>query len=208
MPIESVAKVASIINSGGVALIQVDTIFGLICDGLKDNAIRKIESIKQRNKPSFGFFVRDIDVATKYAKMSELQKKCFQTIFPGYFTLILPASKLALNTLQERTLGNVDGKKTIGLRIPKNDFCLNLLKHFDRPLVATSANISGQKTAKSFKEIDQKIINSVDIIYYDENTKIAGLSSTIIDIVNTNNCKIIRQGSGNISILNKLISFK
>ena len=208
MELKSVTEVVDTIRSGGVALIQVDTIFGLICNGLNNKAIRKIENIKQRNKPSFGFFVRDIDVATKYAKMSELQKKCFQTVFPGYFTLILPASKLAVSTLQERTLGNVGDKKTIGLRIPKNDFCLNLLKHFDTPLVATSANISGQKTAKSFKEIDQKIVSSVDIIYHDENTKIAGLSSTIIDIVSTNHCKIIRQGSGDINILKELISFK
>ncbi len=203
---KEIEKVVKTIKSGGVVLSQVDTIFGLICDGTNNEAISKIEFIKKRNKPSFSFFVRDIEIAKKYSKMSLLQQKCFQAVFPGFFTLILPASQTAIDNLQERTLGNIDGIKTIGLRIPKNDFCLNFLKYFDIPLLATSANISGKKTAINFDEIDNEIINSVDFVHYDKNSQIAGLNSTIIDIVNPNKSRIIRKGSGDINILNGLIS--
>jgi L-threonylcarbamoyladenylate synthase len=201
-------KIVNILKSGGVVLMQVDTIYGLICDGLNDLAIRKIEKIKHRNKPSFSFFVRDVNIAKKYAELSLLQEKCFQTVFPGYFTLILPASNLAINTIQERTLGNINNLKTIGLRVPKNNLCLNILKYFDTPLLATSANISGEKTATKFEEIKEEIIKSVDFVFYNKNEKIAGSGSTIIDITNPTNGKIIRAGSGDINIINEIISFQ
>jgi len=203
--VNEVKHIVDVIRNGGVVLMQVDTIFGLICDGLNNEAISKVENIKHRIKPSFGFFVRDVDVAKKYAIMSDVQEKCFKTVFPGYFTLILPASVFSIKNLESRTLGEVNGVKTIGLRIPKNDFCLQVLDFFKTPLVATSANISGKKTATKFEEIDNEIINSVDAVYYDKNISIAGLSSTIVDITDIRNYKVIRNGSGNIDVFKENI---
>ena len=73
---------------------------------------------------------------------------------------------------------------------------MKLLGKFNTPLLATSANISGQSTATSFEEIDKTITELVDAVYYDNDVKIAGLSSTIIDITDVDNYKIIRKGSG------------
>ena len=203
--IDEVKHIVDVIRNGGVVLMQVDTIFGLICDGLNNEAIVKVENIKHRIKPSFGFFVRDMNIAKKYAIMSDVQEKCFKTVFPGYFTLILQASALSIRNLESRTLGEVNGIKTIGLRVPKNDFCLQVLDFFKTPLVATSANISGKKTATKFEEIDDEIINSVDAIYYNKNISIAGLSSTIVDITDILNYRVIRDGSGNINIFKESV---
>ena len=203
----NIDNIVRTISSGKVALIQTDTTFGLVCNGLNNDAIKKVETIKKRTKPSFGFFVRDVNIAKKYTEMSQWQELCFNTIFPGYFTLILHASDSAINSIPYRALGKINNKYTIGIRIPKNDFCLQLLQHFDFPLLATSANISGQKTATTFEEIDESIIQSVDAIYYDKNTVMQGKSSTILDITDIKNVKIIRSGSGNINELKTLISF-
>ena len=201
-------NLTEIIKKGGVVLMQVDTIYGLICDGLNNEAVSKIEQIKQRTKPAFGFFVKNIQIAKKYAIMSNLQQQCFESVFPGYFTLIFKATELAKQSLPIRALGRQNDYFTIGIRVPKSQFCLKILKHFDTPLVATSANISGQKTASCFEDIDANIIKSVDAIYYDTTTPIAGASSTIIDTTNQNIFKIIRQGSGDVNVLKDLVKFE
>ena len=193
---DNIDEITDIILKGGVVLLQVDTIFGLICDGLNKQAIDRVIEIKQRTKPSFGFFVKNLDIAKRYAKFNEKQENIFNKVFPGYFTLILEASENAINIIPEYALGKINNTKTIGIRVPNSDFCLKLLGKFNTPLLATSANISGQSTATSFEEIDKTITELVDAVYYDNDVKIAGLSSTIIDITDVDNYKIIRKGSG------------
>ena len=92
-------EIASIIKSGGIALIQTDTVFGLLCLGTEVKAIEKIKAIKHRTKPSFSFFVRDTETAKQYAVLSDIQQYCFNVIFPGHFTLILEATEKTLNFL-------------------------------------------------------------------------------------------------------------
>ena len=193
---DNIDEITDIILNGGVVLLQVDTIFGLICDGLNKKAIDRVIEIKQRKKPSFGFFVRNLNIAKRYAEFNEKQENIFNKVFPGYFTLILKANEVAINKIPEYALGKINNTKTIGIRVPNSDFCLKLLGKFNTPLLATSANISGQSTATLFEEIDKTITESVNAVYYNKDVKIAGLSSTILDITDIDNCKIIRKGSG------------
>ena len=208
--ITDIQEIAKIIKNGGVVLAQVDTIFGLICISNNDSAIKKIENIKHRNRPSFGMFIRNIDIAKKFANINKIQEDCFNRIFPGYFTLILEASKKAISFIPERCLGvkvgNIE-RKTIGIRVPNSEFCNELLKYFDIPLIATSANISGKKTIDKFEDIEESIIDSVDAVYYDKTKSIAGISSTIIDIVDINKPIIIREGSGDVKLLDGILVF-
>lgn len=192
----NVREIVSIINQGGVVLMQVDTVFGLICRSDIETSIVRIEQIKHRDHPSFGLFVRNFKVANKYAIFNDKQKQLFEKLFPGFFTLIVEANDYAKTIIPSRVFGKNNNKTTIGLRVPNNDFCLKILDFFDVPLIATSANISKQPTATSFEKIDKSITSSVDAIYLDKYSTIAGLSSTIIDITDINNIKILRQGSG------------
>ena len=219
-------EIAKIILQGGVVLMQVDTTYGLVCDAGNNNAIAKIENIKHRNKPSFGVFIRDLQVAKKYITMSNMQEKCFNSVFPGKFTLIFKANDFALKNISEKVFGSkiytntMQEKKikqhprqysikTIGVRLPEHRFCQQVLNHFNSPLVETSANISGRKTPSKFEDIDASILNAVDGIYYDNKIKIASLSSTIIDLCDVDetkkDIKIIRNGSGDVRILEKLL---
>ena len=192
----NVRDIVTIINRGGIILMQVDTIFGLICRSDIEPSIARIERIKHRDHPSFGLFVRNFEVASKYAMFNDQQKQLFEKLFPGFFTLIVEANDYAKTIIPTRVFGQKNNITTVGLRVPANDFCLKILDFFDIPLIATSANISKKPTATNFNEIDKTIISSVDAIYYDNSSIIAGLSSTILDITDTKDIKIIRQGSG------------
>ena len=206
---EEVLKIAKIINESGVILLQTDTVFGLVCLGTNEDAIEKIKKIKNRVKPSFGFFVKNLQIAEKYAVFNDIQRQIFNTIFPGHFTLILPATNYAKKTISNTALGtrkkNEQIITTIGLRIPKNNFCIKLLSNFDVPLLATSANISGQPTATNFTDIPREILQSVDAIYYDQKHSSKNIASTIVDITDINSTEIIRQGSGDINLIDKII---
>lgn len=183
-----------------VILLQTDTVFGLVCKGDSLIATNSVEKIKHRDHPAFGYFFKNLNMAQQYVKINnERQIEIFNKAFPGYFTLIFEATDFALNTLPPQAFGiNKENHKTLGIRIPNNDFCLKLLndKRITFPLLATSANISKQKTPITFEDIDDKILKQVDGVFYDKNIKMAQKSSTIIDISDGKNISLIREGSG------------
>ena len=201
---DSFDEIINCIINEGVCLLQTDTVFGLICRGDSDKATNRIINIKQRKHNAFGYFVKNMKMAKKYVKIeTEMQNNLFRRAFPGYFTLIFEATDVAINTLPEVGFGmNKNGKKTLGIRIPKNDFSLSLLND-DRikfPILATSANITRHMSPTKFDEIDDEIIKNVDIIYYDDNCLMANRGSTIIDL-SSDNIEIVRLGSGLLDII-------
>ena len=82
---------------------------------------------------------------------------------------------------------------TLGIRLVKEPFCFKLMERMKKPLVSTSANISGQPTPKSFKEISPEIIKGVDYVVNLHRDKIAGKPSTIIKLTNDSQVKVIRK---------------
>lgn len=203
--LNSCEEIVELLTKNKIILMQTDTIFGLICRGDSGECIKKVEEIKQRDNPVFSFFVRDIEMAKKYVKMNDVQEQCFNAVFPGYFTLIFE-SKNSIG-IPERCFGvNEKGKKTLGLRVPNNNMCLDVLAKVVFPIMATSANISHMSSPTTFESIDKRILEQVDAIYYNRSVQFANLNSTIIDL-SIDKPNIIRQGSGNIELLNGIISF-
>ncbi|MBQ7536705.1 MAG: L-threonylcarbamoyladenylate synthase [Rickettsiales bacterium] len=217
--------VAKRLLEGEVFLMQTDTVFGLICCADNELAARKIIDIKHRNHPAFGLFVSGVDMAKQYVEMDARQEEVFHRVFPGHFTLIFKANISTYSntsyrniTINSNTTNRIISQafgtklieneevKTLGLRVPKSDFCIEIVKKVGKPLIATSANISGHETAKKIDEIEPSILQSVDGICYDENVQQNNFNSTIIDLsLGTKNAKIIRQGSGDLEIVSKLV---
>ena len=193
-------KIVNGILNSKVCLLQTDTVFGLICRGDSDVATKKIEDIKHRDHKAFGYFMKDLKMAEKYVVIdNDKKRQYFQSIFPGYFTLIFEATDYAIKTMPKNAFGvNKNSKKTLGVRVPKNDFCLQVLndERITFPLLATSANISKQATPIRYEDIDEEIIKAVDCVYYDNNVNLAGKSSTIIDLSCNDGYNIVREGSG------------
>ncbi|HNY05395.1 MAG TPA: L-threonylcarbamoyladenylate synthase [Candidatus Egerieousia sp.] len=147
-----------VLKKGGTILYPTDTIWGLGCDATNAEAVAKIFAIKKRaESKSLVTLVNDMDMIGRYIReipqiaieLLEVNDAPMTIIYPG-------AIGLAKNVVAE------DG--TVGIRIPNNEFCKQLIFRLHRPIVSTSANISGEPSPQSFKEISEEIKNSVDLI--------------------------------------------
>lgn len=164
------------LQEGNTILYPTDTVWGIGCDATDKIAVNKVYKIKNREESkSLIILVDSIDMLKEYVKsISKIAEEIInESIKPT--TIIYSAPKnLAENTIAQ--------DNTIAIRIPKDDFCLHLIKEFGRPIVSTSANISGQPTPKSFSEISKAVLQSVDYVVDLHQDKITEKSSTILKI--------------------------
>ena len=155
---KQIKSAVDVLKKGGTILYPTDTIWGLGCDATNAEAVAKIYEIKKRaESKSLVTLVNDMDMIGRYIKeipqiaieLLEVNDAPMTIIYPG-------AIGLAKNVVAE------DG--TVGIRIPNNEFCKQLIFRLHRPIVSTSANISGEPSPQSFEEISEEIKNSVDLI--------------------------------------------
>ena len=182
-----VALAIEILRKGGIILYPTDTVWGIGCDATNSEAVEKIYRLKQsENKHSMLVLCRDADMVVRYVDKApgiayEVMEKATSPL-----TLILPgATGLAANLIPE--------EKTLGVRVPDHEFCQNLLRKFGRPIVSTSANISGEPTPKSVKEISKTIIEGVDFMVNPRfQGRPTGKPSSIVAFTERGEVKVIR----------------
>jgi len=151
-----VKKAIKELRAGGVVIYPTDTIYGLGADALSDEAVEKIYQIKVRDEQkTIHAIVADIAMMEKYAEVSDMANMLIKEFLPGPLTLILKKRE-GVDTGIGRLPGQ-GGINTIGIRIPNNPFCLALAKEFGKPITATSANLSGQKTERNIKAILEQL---------------------------------------------------
>jgi L-threonylcarbamoyladenylate synthase len=174
---EEINKALEVLKAGGIILYPTDTVWGLGCDATNAEAVAKIYALKNRadsksliilidNDSKLQSYVSEIpDVAYDLIEFTE---KPLTIIYDG-------AKNLAKNLI------GADG--SIGIRIPKHDFCQQLIQRFRKPIVSTSANISGEHTPENFSEISEYILNGVDLIIdLEQESSEKKSSSTIIKL--------------------------
>ncbi|MCH5330233.1 MAG: threonylcarbamoyl-AMP synthase [Alistipes sp.] len=144
------------LRKGGVILYPTDTVWGLGCDAANNDAVARIYEIKKsQNKKSMLVLCADADMTVRYVDKAPAIAFEVMELATSPLTAILPgAHGLADNLIPE--------EGTLGVRIPDHEFCQRLLRKFGRPIVSTSANISGCDTPKTLADIEQQIIQSVD----------------------------------------------
>jgi L-threonylcarbamoyladenylate synthase len=153
-----IEKCLETLKSGGTILYPTDTIWGIGCDAKNTAAVAKIYAIKKRDeKKSMIILLAHESDIKNYAKEPDEKIKVLMANTERPLTIIYPAAK----NLTENLI-NEDG--TIAIRIVKDAFCEYLIKALGKPIVSTSANISGEETAKYFGEISTEIKNNVDYI--------------------------------------------
>lgn len=179
-----------VLREGGVILYPTDTVWGIGCDATNEAAVQRIFEIKHRADSKSmlvlldgagklqGYVERVPDTAWTLLEVSEGQKP---------MTIIYPKAKnLAHNLLAE------DG--SVGIRITQEQFSRALCEQLHRPVVSTSANISGEPAAKVFDEIVQEIRDAVDYVcMYRRNDKTPHQPSSIVKIDEAEHITIIRQ---------------
>lgn len=196
---EQIQKALEVLRGGGVILYPTDTVWGIGCDATDPEAVAKIYAIKNReDSKSLVLLASDMDMICRYVKeipemavqLVEVNDKPMTIIYPGAVAGEKGDMKanrhcLAFNTVAE------DG--TVGIRIPMMEFCQQLVAKLGRPLVSTSANISGESTPKRFAEISEQIKSAVDhIVEPSLERGSTGQSSSIIKVGLDYSIQIIR----------------
>ena len=189
---EEIQKALEVLRSGGVILYPTDTVWGVGCDATNPEAVAKVYAIKKReDSKSLVLLASNMDMICRYVK--EVPEMAIQLVEVNDkpMTIIYPGAVVGNNGLAPSTVAE-DG--TVGMRIPMMDFCQQLTARLGRPLVSTSANISGQQTPKNFAEISEEIKAAVDHIVDPSLEKGAtGQSSSIIKVGLDYSIEIIRK---------------
>tara|TARA_B110001454_G_C12641259_1_gene401291 strand:+ start:482 stop:1057 length:576 start_codon:yes stop_codon:yes gene_type:complete len=173
------------LKQGNIILYETDTLYGLGVDATNSCAINKINKLKKRQKP-LSIMLKSIDDIEQYATLEKSTVNIIEQLLPGPFTVLLESKQSNLSNLVQKN------SNKIGIRIPKNKFCIELLKQYKKPIITTSVNIHGQKALNNIDEIE-KIFFNIDIYKGFVNKESKG--STIIDFTGET-VKIIRQGDG------------
>ena len=174
------------LRSGGIILYPTDTVWGIGCDATNADAVQRIYTLKQRADSKSMLTLLDapgklqgyVDVPDMAWQLMELSQRPITIIYPN-------ARNVAANLIAD------DG--TLGIRVTNDPFCRALCEQLRHPIVSTSANISGQKTALRFADITDEIRNGVDYIcHYRQRDNSKAQPSSIVQLGIHNEIQIIR----------------
>lgn len=189
---ETVSAAVKTMKDGGVILYPTDTVWGIGCDASNAEAVAKVYDIKKRSdSKSLVLLACDMDMICRYVKempemavsLIEVNDKPMTIVYPDAITA--PGYGLARNCVAEDS--------SVGIRIPLSDYCRRMVRSLGKPVVSTSANISGEPTPKCFADISETIKKAVDYIVYPElESESTGISSSVIKVGVDGEIRIIR----------------
>jgi len=185
---DEIAKALKVIQEGGIILYPTDTVWGIGCDATNNEAVKKIYKLKQRDAAKSMIILLDTENKLE-SYISEVNPLAYELIeyAENPLTLVMPGAK----NISPALIGS-DG--SIGIRISKHPFCQQLMQRLRKPLVSTSANISGKPSPQYFAQIAPEIIEGVDYVVdidqYDMEVK---TPSTIMKLAPNGSFEFIRR---------------
>jgi L-threonylcarbamoyladenylate synthase len=184
---QEVHNAYEVIQNGGIILYPTDTVWGIGCDASNAEAVAKIYALKKREES------KSMICLMNGEKMMYNVFKDIPAVAWEIMDLSEKPTTLILDNPRNVAPNLIADDKTLGIRIVKEPFCFKLMERMKRPLVSTSANLSGMFTPKSFKEISPEIIKGLDYVVNLHRDKICDKPSTIIKLTNDSQVKIIRK---------------
>ena len=184
---QDILNCLEVLRRGGTILYPTDTVWGIGCDATDISAVKKIIELKRRPADkSMIVLVADIREINRYVSRPE-----------PYITEFLEKTSRPTTVIYRGALGLaenlVSDDGTIAIRIVKEDFCRHLIKRFRKPLVSTSANISGKETPRLFSEISEEIKQGVDyVVQYRQQDRQPSQASTLVQFNQSGQPIIIR----------------
>ncbi len=184
---DEINNALTILKKGGTILYPTDTVWGIGCDATNHQAIEKIFQLKQRaESKSMICLVSDFKMLNQYIES-----------VPEVAYDILKYAKKPTTIIYDQPLHVAENliaeDNSLAIRVTKDEFCKKLIQKFRKPIVSTSANVSGEKTPQSFKEIDPVILEGVDYVVNLHRDKKSAKPSAIIKLQNNGSVKVIRQ---------------
>jgi L-threonylcarbamoyladenylate synthase len=185
---EEIEKALAVLQKGGVIIYPTDTIWGIGCDATNAAAVQRIYEIKQReDEKSMLILVDTPNRLSSY--VDEVPEMAWELVelATSPLTIIYPNAKnLAANLLAE--------DKSVGIRVVNDDFCKILISRFKKPVVSTSANISGEPAPSVFSEISVEILAKADyVVKWRHEEKKPAKPSGIIKLGLHGEVKVIRE---------------
>lgn len=178
-------NILKLLEAGKLLLSPTDTIWGILCDATNPSAVDKVYQLKKRsNCKAMICMVSDLDMLKHY--VPKLPKNINKYIFSDRPTTVIYSNpvEIAFNAITE--------EKTVAIRIVNHHFCTPLISAFGKPLISTSANLSGHSQPKKFADISEEIISGVDYIIKQDIDKVSYKASRILKLEKTGKTKLIR----------------
>lgn len=186
----SVARVVQCLQDGGIIAYPTDTTYGIGCSIFNKKGIERIYQLKQRDrKKPFSFICPSLSEVSRYAKVNNVVFKILKRYLPGPYTFILEATRDVPDLLLTR-------QKTVGIRIPDNRICLDIVRQLGNPVITTSANLSGEDPVGDPEMINMNFGDKLDLIV-DGGILTTDVSS-VISLVNSMP-EVLRAGIGDVS---------
>jgi tRNA threonylcarbamoyl adenosine modification protein (Sua5/YciO/YrdC/YwlC family) len=186
----SISRVADSLKNGGIIAYPTDTTYGIGCSILCKKSIERIYQMKmrERSKP-FSFICSSLSEVSQYARVSNAAFKLLKRYFPGPYTFVLEATREVPDLLLTR-------QKTVGIRIPDNRICFDLVTALGKPIITTSANLSGEEPVGDPMIIAETFGDRLDFVIDGGilTTDVSSVVSLIDDVP-----VILRAGLGDVS---------
>lgn len=198
--IKNSKNIIQTINTGKIAVIPTDTIYGLVGSAFSPKVVEKIYNIKARStqKPLIVLISSLIDLKKFLIVLDPVMEKLLKQIWPGKVSIVLPCPDICFTYLHR-------SKKSLAFRWPDKPDLVEIIKHTG-PLVAPSANLEGFSPATNLQQARQYFGSQVDL--YVDGGQLKSEASTLIEIGNNKKIKILRPGAGNIeAFLSKVSQF-
>lgn len=185
---EEIKKAVEILRSGGIILYPTDTVWAIGCDATNEQAVKKVFELKQREDKKAMLILID-NLVKLQSYVEEVPEMAWDLIEYAEkpLTIIYPEAKNLANNL-------IGEDKSIGIRVTKEEFSKKLCEQFRKPIVSTSANVSGEPTPANFSQISDSIKSKVDyIINFRQEETANPKPSSIIKLGKGNLFEIIRE---------------
>ncbi|MEA3361226.1 MAG: L-threonylcarbamoyladenylate synthase [Thermodesulfobacteriota bacterium] len=179
-------RVVQELDRGGVIIYPTDTFYGIGCDLFNKKAIQRIYQIKRRPlKKPFSFVCSDLKNISLYAQVSNFAYRIMKRSLPGPYTFILEGTKLVPKLMLTK-------RRAVGIRVPENKICLEIVKELGRPIVSTSVQLDEPSLIHDTYSSLLDLVIDGGVISYEP--------STIVSLID-DNLEVIRRGKGEVNFI-------
>jgi tRNA threonylcarbamoyl adenosine modification protein (Sua5/YciO/YrdC/YwlC family) len=186
----NINRVVACLRDGGVIAYPTDTTYGIGCSIFNKKGIERIYHMKHReHKKPFSFICPNLSEVARYARVSNTAFKILKKYLPGPYTFVLEATRDVPDLLLTR-------QKTVGIRIPDNRICLDIVQLLGNPIVTTSANLSGEEPSADPSFIEDIFGHQLDIIV--DGGELTKEVSSVVSLI-SETPEILRVGMGDLS---------
>lgn len=196
---ENVLTASQTVKTGGLVVYPTDTVYGLGCDPFNVEAVKRVFRVKGERKKPLPILASDVEQIEKIAYLSEKARRIAEKFWPGPLTLVV----LKKPVLPRAITCNMD---SVGVRIPRHDVAVRLIRLSNGLLVGTSANKTGEEPPRTAHEAAEQLGKEVEMIL-DGGPTLLGVPSTVINLTSKKPV-ILREGPISLKKISDVLSSK